>query len=274
MSSEGDRAGRTYWDESWAQAQTAREITISGNLRHYVNRRFDALFRQHLAALPSGAKLVEIGCANSSWLPYFAKRYGLTVSGIDYSSLGCEQASQVLARAGVDGEVVLGDLFDPPQRLLHSFDAAVSLGLVEHFSDTTKCVEAIGRLVRRDGLVITLIPNLSGILGPVQRVLDRRVYDVHVPLTAEMLAAAHSAAGLRVEDSGYLVPVHFGICNASSRPRTMWSLGMAVVVRALVALSVATWVVDERITRLPETRLFGGYAYCVATRRLEETTAS
>lgn len=269
-----DRAGLSYWDESWAKAQTAREVMIGGGLRNYVNRRFDALFRRHLATLPEGAKLVEIGCANSSWLPYFSKRYGLTVSGIDYSSLGCEQASQVLARAGVDGEIVLANLFEPPQRLVHSFDAAVSLGLVEHFGDTAKCVEAIARLVRPGGLVITLIPNLAGVLGPVQRVVDRRVYDVHVPLTAEALAAAHSAAGLQVKESGYLVPANFGICNASARPRTIGSLGMAAVVRALVALSVAAWVVDEHIARLPETRMFGGYAFCVATRTAQETTTS
>jgi len=260
-----DRAGRAYWDENWAKAQTAREVSIRGDLRGYVNRRFDALFRRHLRAIPADARLVEVGCANSAWLPYFAKRHGVAVSGIDYSALGCEQASQVLAVAGVQGDIFLADLFDPPARLVHSFDVAVSMGLVEHFGDTAMCLAAIAGLVRRGGLVITVVPNLAGMLGPIQRVLDHRIYDVHVPLTADALAAAHSAVGLRVRESGYLVPVNFGICNASPGGRTFRGRASRGIMKALVALSAAAWVIDERIARLPQTRLFAGYAFCVAT---------
>jgi cyclopropane fatty-acyl-phospholipid synthase-like methyltransferase len=34
----------------------------------------------------AASRLLEIGCARSAWLPYFAQEFGIDVSGLDYSS--------------------------------------------------------------------------------------------------------------------------------------------------------------------------------------------
>src|SRR5688572_27478744 len=189
--SKGDRAGRDYWQNTWAHTPLARTIDPSvAGIRAYLDRRFDSLFERYLRNIPEKSKLIEVGCANSGWLPYFAKKFGFEISGLDYSPLGCQQTREILEREGLRGDVFCTDLFHPPDKILGSFDIAVSLGLVEHFENTSSPVAAIADLVRPGGLVLTTVPNLAGVLGPLQRLLNRAVFDAHLPLTADALAQA------------------------------------------------------------------------------------
>ncbi len=162
-----------------------------------------------------GATLLEIGCACSSWLPYFAKEYGFEVSGIDYSEIGCEQERQILYRAGVQGSIICADLFHPPDNLIEVFDVVLSMGVAEHFEDTSRYIQAVMRYMKKGGIVITIIPNMTGIIGWAQKTANRRVYDIHVPLTTEDLKRAHYDSGINVLTCDYLIPLNFGMCNLS-----------------------------------------------------------
>ena len=124
----GTRCGRS---ETLPAPVDPRDKTLS----NYVARKFHELFTR---VLPRGhnVRLLEVGCARSRWLPYFAAEHGYEVTGLDYSTMGCEQARQILAAAGVEGRIVEGDLFSPPEDLLEAFDVVISFGLVEHFDDT------------------------------------------------------------------------------------------------------------------------------------------
>ena len=132
-----DRAGQEYWDALWeGETLPAPVDPRDKTLGNYVFRKYHELFTR---VLPRGqnVRLLEVGCARSRWLPYFAAEHGYEVTGLDYSTTGCEQARQILAAAGVEGRIVEGDLFSPPEDLLEAFDVVVSFGLVEHFDDTT-----------------------------------------------------------------------------------------------------------------------------------------
>jgi 2-polyprenyl-3-methyl-5-hydroxy-6-metoxy-1,4-benzoquinol methylase len=262
----GDRAGKDYWQNTWANTPLARTVDPSiAGIRRYLDRRFDRLFAPYLRRIPQSSKLIEVGCANSGWLPYFAKKFGFDITGLDYSPLGCQQTREILEREHLRGDVLCTDLFHPPADILGSFDIAVSLGLVEHFEDTTSPVTAIARLVRPGGLVLTTVPNLSGVLGPLQRLLNRSVFNAHVPLTADVLAQAHARAGLLVLDKGYLAPIGLGICNVGMPSRSRAGRLLAQFLQlSLRAGTVVGWLIDDRIIALPASRAFAGYAYCVA----------
>jgi len=261
-----DRAGAPYWDSVWSGAELADTVEPAPRgVSNYVTRRLQALFHRHIGSSRAGSQLIEIGCANSPWLSYFAKRYGFRIAGIDYSSVGCEKTKAILGRESTPGEVIRGDLFDPPSALRGRFDAAISQGVVEHFEDTAHSIRAIAELLAGNGVAITIIPNLAGLLGPLQRSLNRAVYDVHVPLTAEQLAKAHERAGLRVVASGYLVPVNFGICNLTGLHGGRY-LASRVLIAGLVRLVYLCWLFDEHVKQLPETRTFAGSVYCVASK--------
>jgi SAM-dependent methyltransferase len=259
----GDRAGKSHWDDTWRSASVPAPVQPQASgLRDYVNREFAKLLRRWLAHERTNPALIEFGCARSIWLPFLANTLHYSVTGIDYTQRGCELARATLAAANVPGEIVLGDFFDPPPELLGRFDAAASFGVAEHFDDTSTCISAFARFLRPGGRLVTVIPNLTGITGFVQKHLNRAVYDKHVPLDSEQLRRAHRAAGLDVVAHGYLVSTNFGLLNLEGLPAKGPSfLWKRLVVAALGRLSMATWALEPHF---PTLQVSAGYAYCVA----------
>jgi SAM-dependent methyltransferase len=233
-------------------------------VRNHANRGFDALFREELGALPADAALLEVGCGHSSWLPYFAQRFGLQVSGLDYSERGCESARQILRRAGVPGDVVCADLFDPPAHLLDRFTAVVTFGVVEHFTDTSSCVGALMRYLAPGGVLVTVVPNMTGLIGLIEKAINPDVYGIHVRLGPRALAAAHEAAGLAVRRSEFLLSTNFGVLNVSDLEAGTYTRVKAALCANLSRLSKLVWAIEERLKPLPATRAFAPYVVCVA----------
>jgi SAM-dependent methyltransferase len=260
---ESDLAGKSYWDEMWGSRDLPPPFdpTVK-SLRNWVDYGLHLFFTEALAARRRpGAKLLEVGCASSVWLPYFSREQGFTVSGVDYSAVGCDRERALLRREGVAGEVVCEDFFSPSPALHGSFDVVVSNGVVEHFRPTSGCVRAISRYLRPGGLMVTVIPSFAGAMGHLQRLLDREVYDKHVPLSAEQLAAAHAEAGLWVQRSGYLFSVSFAALNFR---RAADSRAFKALYLASRAASLLAALVEDRLFVAPPNRHSSPYAICLA----------
>ncbi|PZS09929.1 MAG: hypothetical protein DLM64_09720 [Solirubrobacterales bacterium] len=262
-----DKAGREFWDQQWEYRHVPEAVDPrSPGLSSLFSRRMHAFFERAFAGLEThSSSLLEVGCARSPWLPYFAKEFGFAVSGVDYSLVGCEQARAVLAGAGVGGEIVCADLFDPPERLRASFDVVVSLGVVEHFAQTARAIEACASFLAPGGTLITFVPNLVGVVGRFQRRLDRSIYDIHLPLRADELRQAHAAAGLAMVECDYFLSVGFGIMHVSGAgadPRL--TAAKRATIRILEGVSVLVWWLEDRTRCLPATRWLSPYIACVA----------
>lgn len=266
-----DRAGEQYWSKLWSESDLPRPVDPADTgLRNYLRRRFIRYFDEHfLRADARGASLLEVGCARSVWPSYFAQVHGLTVAGLDYSPVGCEQSRAMFRRDGIAGEVVEGDLFAPPAALLDRFDYLLSFGVVEHFEDTAGAIRSMARMLRPGGRMFTLIPNQIGLMGSVQKRLDRRFFDMHVPLDEPALRHAHERAGLRVLDSRYFMSTNFGVLNHSTFDRESTSARIRALVRSgFVAGSAATWAFEAATAvELPATRALSPYAVTVAERQ-------
>ena len=266
-----ERVSKQYWDSSW-QAETrlpeAFDPAVSG-VRGLFRRQFHAFFVDHLRDIaPPGSSLIEVGCGRSQLLPYFARQFALRVSGLDYSTIGCEKARRILERERISGEIYCGDLWTFDAFPAPGFDVVFSFGLVEHFEDTPGIIRGLARFVRPGGAVLTLIPNMRGSVGALQRALSREIYDIHVPLSAAVLARAHAEAGLSLQASGYLLPAHFGVCNPGTRlhHHGVSARTRDLAYRAAIAASTALLWVHERLVRLPVNELMSPYAFAVATR--------
>lgn len=265
MNAAGDRAGVKYWNRQWMTGDLPPPVDPAGaSIWNHVNLRFHAWFAEQLGETGTrGKRLLEIGCARSPWLTYFARQYGFDITGIDYSDDGVRLARALLARDGIAGDIVHADMFDPPAELIAAFDVVTSFGVMEHFDDTARALAAASRFLRPGGLLLTEVPNLVGLNGWLQKLLDRRVYDLHVALDCERLRAAHETSGLEVLRCDYVVLTQFGACNVNLLEP---SVRRTVAERFLFGLKVASsvmWRLENRLHLRPG-RLTAGYLLTAA----------
>lgn len=260
---------KSYWDQAWRKNPLPRGFDPrSGRVRDYVNRCFHEQFRQLFSQTDTkGKRLLEIGCARSIWLPYFAKEFGFEVYGIDYSEIGCRQAFELLRREGTAGEIACADFFSSPCFKGAPFDVVVSFGLVEHFEDTAGCIAALSRFLKPGGMMITNIPNLTGLVGFFQKILNRPVYDLHLPIDRGRLLQAHRASGLEVVACDYFLFNNFGVCNLNGVPRNSvgWLLKKSLLT-ALSQFSLAVWLLESRFGPIPSNQSMAPYINCFARK--------
>ena len=200
------------------------------------------------ARLAPGRRFIEIGAGGSQWPGHVARTLGADAWGIDFSRPGLTLAAR--AAADVRGQVTLvdGDLFDASRLPAHAFDLVYSGGFIEHFPDPRAVMERLAELVAPGGVVVTLVPNLGGVNGVLQKLTDRETFLRHVVHTPASLDAAHALAGLvPVERTRYLDLVDLGCVNLSHvavrLPRNLWraiNYGMTLVRRAGIVWSART----------------------------------
>lgn len=261
-----DKAGRQHWDQLWSSVPLPAPIDPRRTgIDHHVNRTlFRALQRALDGRETRGAALLEVGCGQSAWLPVFAQEFGFAVSGLDYSDLGCERARQLLRRERVPGRIVCADLFSPPEDMACAFDVVVSLGVVEHFDDTPAALSALAGYLRPGGRMITLIPNMKGICGLLQRAVSRPVFEMHVPLNRSELVRAHAAAGLSVRWSAYVLAANLCVVNMENlrdRPR-LYAAGD----RWRWRISKACWMIESALPLNIANRWTSPYVIVAADR--------
>jgi len=260
-----DKASPEFWDRWWEKSSLPDPIDPHRpGLKNYPFRRFHQYFeRLFRGGHTDFMEMIEVGCAQSVYLPYFAKQFGYKASGIDRSETGCKAARALLQREGIRGDIYCADFFRAPEQLLRRFDVVVSFGVVEHFEPTAEAVRAMASLLKPEGRMISSVPNLTGLLGKYQSLLDWNIYSVHVPLSRQSLASAHREAGLEIERCEYFLPINLEVLNVES-----WARGFPswFINRSHGAISRALWFVDDHLVRIPPNRWTSPYIICVARR--------
>ena len=267
----GHLSDKEYWSNKYVASDFPRPVDVGDKslknyFRRYQHRDFARRVREF--GLGPGSKLLEVGCGGSIWLPYFAREHGFEVTGLDYSAQGCAAAEHVLKREGVEGKVVCGDMFDPPEGMAGAFDMVTSYGVVEHFTDTAAAVGACAAFLRPGGAMMTLIPNLAGLSGVGLKYFNRPVYDIHVPMAAPDLARAHEQAGLEVVDCDYVTPMWFSDWDVPAEdPRKGRRLLRNLLWYGSAAFSAGVWALDDLTgNHIPGSRLFSPWSVCWARK--------
>ena len=205
-----------YWDRTWAGRAIPQPLAWRGRgLSATVPRRWHRFFSHLFASLGirAGDALLEAGCGGSVFLPYFVSEYGLAAEGLDNSAEGCELSAAIARCSGFLTPIHFGNVLHPAASLLGRYRAVFSLGLAEHFTPTTSIISALSALLQPSGWLITVVPNMHGIVGKLQKLVDPAVYAVHHPLSPAELADAHRACDLSVLDARHLMTVNFSVVN-------------------------------------------------------------
>ena len=252
----GNLASQAFWERNWAVKKRPGHY----NPRNYSHRRFDAFFRRHLQGA-AGRTMLEVGCAQSSWLPYFHLAYGCRVSGIDYSPTGCRMAKQLLDEAGVPGEVLERDLFADNGELEGAFDFLFSLGFIEHFEDTAGALARMRRFLKPGGTILTIVPNFRGWLGVLQKRVHPEVYGMHILLDLPDLERVHRDAGFTTVEAGYLGTIASEVVKYPDPA----PLRLRILRKTLKKITKACWLLCRATGRHPESARFSPYIAYVGT---------
>jgi 2-polyprenyl-3-methyl-5-hydroxy-6-metoxy-1,4-benzoquinol methylase len=192
----GNFAGgpRRLWDEHHAEAEAELENGLY-KLRSAPER---ALLRATIALITpaAGKELVELGCGSSRYLPYLARDAGVRVNGVDFSKRGLQQTREGLASVGADDSgIVEGRIEEYVEAHAGRFDAVVSYGLIEHFSDLEMIVSCHIAAARPGGRILVAAPNLHRLNLAWARRVAPELFEWHRPISASETASVIAAAG-------------------------------------------------------------------------------
>jgi len=116
--------------------------------------------------LPREGRILESGCGTGRWV-FHLRQKGFNVTGIDLARDALEMAKAYDPSAPVLLDDVLHSRFAD-----HSFDAAISLGVVEHFEEgPQRALAELRRILKDDGILLISVP----INNPVRRLLFNRL---------------------------------------------------------------------------------------------------
>jgi 2-polyprenyl-3-methyl-5-hydroxy-6-metoxy-1,4-benzoquinol methylase len=243
-----DKAGHDYWDSTWENTPVPASFDpYDKSLGNTFYFRVHEYFEKFIAGRKN-IKVLEIGCAHSVWPEYFYKYHGIAVDGLDYSEAGCQKTQVMWDQKGLVGKIICADMFAPPPTMIGHYDIVMSFGVVEHFKDTTGCLSACASFLKPSGQLFTMIPNMAGFVGFLQKCIDKDIYDIHVPLTRDGLARAHQQAGLEVEDARYFMGLNLDIINSG---RHAGKAVDKILRRALSVPSKCMWIVERSGVRMP-----------------------
>ncbi len=263
-----DKAGKKYWDILWSNENSPDFVNpYKMGLNNYLDRKFHEYFEKTFKNIETkDAELLEIGCASSVWLPYFSKYFGFNVSGLDYSEEGCEKARLILKLEGVNGKIYNCDFSKPPDELIGSFNVVISFGVVEHYENTSDILMKFKNFLREGGILITVIPNLYGIYAFFQKILSKRIYEIHVPLDKNSLIKAHNSTGLKLISCNYFLFINLSIINIEDWEK---SIIYKIIKRMRSWLSKLIWLVEKYVLFLRPNRFTSPYMVSVAKRETE-----
>lgn len=141
---------KKFWDE-YFEKHNRRPSIVNGSL-------FSDIFDKYLTA-NSEKTVLEIGCADSKFLCYLAKKLGHKAYGVDYSDAIIKTAE--LFKFNHLPEPTLYKTEILSWQTDKKFDIVCSFGFIEHFDDVNKVIKKHAELVAPNGKLIITLPHFS-----------------------------------------------------------------------------------------------------------------
>lgn len=122
-------------------------------------------FSKHINSKNNNLKFIELGCGGGNFLPYFNKKYdNFEIFGIDTSPEGCKIVFQRLNKVPPKN-IMCEDILKKDFKT--KYDITFSVGLIEHFDDPFIPLKKHVDILKKDGIMLLVIPNLTGLQGKI-----------------------------------------------------------------------------------------------------------
>ena len=171
-----------------------------------------------------------MGCGNSIWLPYAAKAFNCSVAGIDYSDAGVASARENLQTNNVEGSIYHADFLDDGQMegFFQGWDVVLSVGVIDHFDQPELVIDKFTKCLKPGGTIITIVPNMCGLMGKIQKHVDADIFNLHQQISQEDLVNSHKSNGLTIIGQGALGFLGFSMLNFSGHGKWTRYIGRAI----------------------------------------------
>jgi 2-polyprenyl-3-methyl-5-hydroxy-6-metoxy-1,4-benzoquinol methylase len=201
-------SSKEYWDTVLENAELPR-VNSPKIYNYSVTMNFIDKYLKNEKNLKT---LLEVGAGSSGWLPYFARKYGYIVSGLDYSEIGCKICEENLKLLNVKyDQVFCKDIFDPNCTNGQKYDILFSYGVIEHFEKPEELINIFNRLLNENGIIITLVPNYIGLKGLLTKVFVDHVYRMHKRIFKAQLRAMHEKNSFKNIKTSYVGSFGLGV---------------------------------------------------------------
>jgi 2-polyprenyl-3-methyl-5-hydroxy-6-metoxy-1,4-benzoquinol methylase len=207
-------ASEQYWSSIWRRVELGHIGVWEADPAVKQQSKLISGLIEEMLQRKETVNILEIGCANSFWLPHFARRFNVNVYGLDYSLPGCFQAKNQLNRQHIDGHIFCQDFFNFVEDGVENFDIIISFGFIEHFGNPSLALGGMYQILRPGGIVFANVPNIAGIYGYLQKKIDWDVYNGHILMSDMEIAEYARQAGFIDVYSGYIGGlVYFSVLN-------------------------------------------------------------
>lgn len=250
-------------EEYWNSTYRARFGISPVSVDTYKNYCAKCILKKKTLLVDQSGSILEIGGGGSPWIAFLASAFeAKQFATLDFSSEGNNMLRDYVANNGLNNVDVLEDDFFS-SNIARKFDLVYSHGVVEHFVDLPEVLRAHSQFLSQDGRMLTIIPNMTGILGILTRALNREIYNIHVPHDLISFRKGHACAGLRLIESGYLCSNNFGVLSSCVTQESGVKFSLY---KLLTRISKASWLFEDKICRLPQTKFFSPYIYAISEK--------
>ena len=237
---------KKYWSKYWKAKPKIENIVGKDFLFHDVINKY----------VPKKEKInfLEIGGYPGQWAIFFAKHMSANSTLLDRYIDREVILSLSKANSVKHINIIEGDVFD--LNIDKKFDVVMSAGFIEHFSDVTTVVDKHIDYLAPNGILILTVPNLLGLNGLIQKIVDKETYNTHFleTMNDKNLKQIVSSRNLDIEYVSY--HSKFGIWLEGINDRPRW-------VRRLFYL---TNIIGKSLVRF-ESRMFSPYLILVAKNK-------
>jgi cyclopropane fatty-acyl-phospholipid synthase-like methyltransferase len=125
--------------------------------------------------------MIEIGSAPGKNLYYFNKFYNFKVYGVEYTTNGYQANKALFKKYNINGVVIHSDFLDInfQKKYYNFFDLVSSFGFIEHFNNPKLIIENHLSLLKKEGLIVITIPNLTGINYYFNYFFNKDLFEIH-----------------------------------------------------------------------------------------------
>lgn len=258
-----DLTKKDHWDGLYSEGLGKRTNTWIP--KSYLSQVIDFILVKAISS-NNPETILEIGCGNSSALPFAAKTANAKVTGIDYSEDGCQLARQRLEMESLTGTIICDDVFHVDHETVGQYDLVYSLGVVEHYSDLTGILREELRFVKPGGILLTEVPNLQhSIHGLLSEIYQPELYAKFDKVSKNQLIDAYTELGLTNIKADYAGLFTLGIVAWGKYPR--WKFLSAIIVPFILIMGFGIDFILSKINCFRGCAFFAPYIYIIGTKK-------